>query len=88
MFSFTSIKDYHQFLAFNADGCTVAVNAYLTAIKQNQHLNAYLEVFEEDALQQALALDEKRKQGKPLGKLHGVIVAIKDVLCYKGHKVT
>jgi aspartyl-tRNA(Asn)/glutamyl-tRNA(Gln) amidotransferase subunit A len=88
LFSFTSIKDYHQFLAFNADGCTVAVNAYLTAIKQNQHLNAYLEVFEEDALQQALALDEKRKQGKPLGKLHGVIVAIKDVLCYKGHKVT
>ena len=26
--------------------------------------------------------------GRPTGKLHGVIVGIKDVICYKGHKVT
>jgi len=88
LFSFTSIKTYQQFLAANANGCSIAVNSYVAAIKQKQHLNAYLEVFEADALQQALALDEKRKAGKPLGKLHGVIVAIKDVLCYKDHKVS
>jgi aspartyl-tRNA(Asn)/glutamyl-tRNA(Gln) amidotransferase subunit A len=88
LFSFTSIKAYQQFLATNANGCSIAVNSYLAAIKHKQHLNAYLEVFEADALQQALALDEKRKAGKPLGKLHGVIVAIKDVLCYKDHRVS
>ncbi len=33
-------------------------------------------------------LDEKRKSGAATGKLHGVVVAIKDVICYKGHKVT
>ncbi|MBS1580518.1 MAG: Asp-tRNA(Asn)/Glu-tRNA(Gln) amidotransferase subunit GatA [Bacteroidetes bacterium] len=88
MFSFTSIKNYHQFLAANTNGCVATVNNYLNIIKQKQHLNAFLEVFETDALQQAMLLDEKRKQGKPLGKLHGVIVAIKDVLCYKGHKVS
>jgi len=88
LFSFTSIKNYHQFLAANTNGCVATVNNYLNIIKQKQHLNAFLEVFETDALQQAMLLDEKRKQGKPLGKLHGVIVAIKDVLCYKGHKVS
>ncbi|MBS1627975.1 MAG: Asp-tRNA(Asn)/Glu-tRNA(Gln) amidotransferase subunit GatA [Bacteroidetes bacterium] len=88
MFSFTSIKNYQQFLTENPNGCVVAVKEYLKKIDQQQHLNAFLEVFETDALQQAILLDEKRKQGKPLGKLHGVIVAIKDVLCYKGHKVS
>ncbi|MEP7278197.1 MAG: Asp-tRNA(Asn)/Glu-tRNA(Gln) amidotransferase subunit GatA, partial [Bacteroidota bacterium] len=29
-----------------------------------------------------------RLAGKPVGKLHGVVVAIKDVICYKGHAVT
>lgn len=53
-----------------------------------KHLNAFVEVFAEEALQKARALDEKRKSGQPTGKLHGVVIGLKDVLCYKGHKVT
>ena len=87
MFAFTSIKEYHSFLASNPTGCTVAVKHYLTKIEENKHLNAYLEVFEADALQQAAQLDAERQAGKPLGKLHGVVIALKDVICYKGHKV-
>jgi aspartyl-tRNA(Asn)/glutamyl-tRNA(Gln) amidotransferase subunit A len=33
-------------------------------------------------------LDEERASGKSLRKLHGVIVGIKDVICYKDHPVT
>ena len=88
MFSFTNIKKYHQFLAENKDGCSIAVNQYLAEIKKQNHLNAFIEVFEKDALQQATNLDAERVSGKPIGKLHGVIVCIKDVICYKGHKVT
>jgi aspartyl-tRNA(Asn)/glutamyl-tRNA(Gln) amidotransferase subunit A len=88
LFSFSTIENYHVFLAENPNGCVVAVNHYLSKINENKHLNAFLEVFETDALQQASLLDEQRRQGKPLSKLHGVVVAIKDVLCYKGHKVS
>src|SRR6185436_14125838 len=41
-----------------------------------------------EAEEKARVLDQKRKQGQPPGKLHGVIIAIKDVLCYKDHRVT
>lgn len=88
MFSFSTIENYHVFLADNPDGCTITVNHYLAKIRENTHLNAFLEVFETEALQQAALLDEQRIDGKPLGKLHGVVIAIKDVLCYKGHEVS
>ncbi len=39
-------------------------------------------------MQKARELDDKRKNGEPLKKLHGVVIAIKDVICYKDHKVT
>ena len=88
MFSFSTIENYHAFLGDNPEGCVIAVKHYLSRIREKKHLNAFLEVFEDEALQQASLSDEHRKQGKPLGKLHGVVVAIKDVLSYKGHKVS
>ena len=88
MFTFSSIKQYHQFLASTSNGCTQAVQHYLAKIEENKHLNAYLEVYAEEALAQAAQLDADRLAGKPLGKLHGVVCAIKDVICYKGHKVS
>jgi aspartyl-tRNA(Asn)/glutamyl-tRNA(Gln) amidotransferase subunit A len=68
--------------------CLQAVQFYLTQIKNNTHLNAFVDVYENEAIQQASLLDEKIKQGLPLGKLHGVVIALKDVICYKNHKVT
>ncbi len=88
MFSFTTIKDYQNNLLHSKTTCLQAVQYYLSVIENKKHLNAFLEVFTDDALTQAKLLDEKRKSGKPLGKLHGVIVSIKDVIAYKGHKAT
>lgn len=65
-----------------------AVEFYLQQIEAKKHLNAYVDVYAEEALQKAKELDEKRKSGEPLKKLHGVVIGIKDVICYKGHKVT
>jgi aspartyl/glutamyl-tRNA(Asn/Gln) amidotransferase, A subunit len=86
--SFSTIKNYHQYLATHEDGCVQAVNYYLSKIEEKKHLNAFLEVYAADALQRAMQLDEERKNGKAQGKLHGVIVALKDVICYKGHNVS
>ncbi len=64
------------------------INDYLNAIQQNQHVNAYIEYWPEEAISRARALDEKRLRGENLGKLHGVVLSIKDVICYKDHLVT
>ena len=88
MFSFSSIKNYHTFLANNPDGCSIGVKHYLSSIEKNKHLNSFVEVFAEEALQKAKLLDEKRKSGKQLGKLHGVIIALKDIISYKDHKLS
>ena len=45
-------------------------------------------MFAEEAIERAKELDQKRKSGKPIGRLHGVVVGIKDVICYKGHTVS
>jgi len=68
--------------------CVEAVEFFLQQAEASKRLNAFVEVFAEEALQKARALDEKRAAGHPIGKLHGVVIGIKDVLCYKGHKVT
>lgn len=88
MFSFSLIKNYHDFLNENIDGCKTSVTHYLKKIDENKKLNAFIEVYAEEALQKAAELDAKRNTGKAIGKLHGVIVAIKDVFCYKDHKTT
>ena len=88
MFSFQSIHKYHSFLQKNEHGCRIAVNHYLLEIEKKKQLNSFLEVFTEEAIQRAKELDEKRKSGKPLGKLHGVVVGLKDIICYKGHIVS
>lgn len=86
--TFNNISSYHQHLQNNSNGCVEAVHFYLSQIEKYKHLNAFVEVFTESALERAKKLDEERKAGKQIGKLHGVIVSIKDVICYKGHKVT
>ncbi len=63
------------------------VNNYLSQIERHKHLNAFLEVFTDDAINQATIVDEKIKAGKA-GKLHGMVIGLKDVICYKGHKIT
>ena len=88
MFRFHTIKDYHIALIAEQVTCIQAVDFYLDQINQHQNLNAFLEVFSEEAKQRAKALDAARIKGVPLGKLHGVVVGIKDVLCYKDHQVS
>jgi len=73
-----------------ADGSTTmeaVTRHYLKTIQEKSDLNAFLEVFEEDALQQSIAIDQKWKGGK-VGKLAGMVIGLKDNLCYKGHQVS
>lgn len=88
MFEFSSIDKYHLRLREGSTTCVQAVEHFLQAIKNKQHLNAFLEVYAEEALQKAKKLDKRREEGQSLKRLHGVVIAIKDVLCYKDHKIS
>lgn len=63
------------------------VKGYLSKIASNAHLNAFNEVFEKEALICAKQVDLRIKQGTA-GKLAGMVIAIKDNISYKGHKVS
>ena len=69
------------------DTVTDVLEGYLTAIKSNEHLNAFLEVFEDSARKQAQIIDQKVKDGSA-GRLAGMVIGLKDNLCFKDHKVS
>lgn len=68
--------------------CVDAVQYFLSRIETNHHLNAYTSVYAEEAQATARRLDERRAAGYAPGPLHGLVIGIKDVLCYKDHPVT
>ena len=88
MFEFSSIQQYHADLTEEKTSCLQAVEYYLQQIQAKKHLNAFTEVYAEEALQKARALDTERKSGHAPGKLHGVIIGLKDVICYKDHRLS
>lgn len=63
------------------------VNNYLKKIEESRHLNIFVNVFSDSARAKAIAVDEKIKTGKA-GKLAGMVIAIKDNICYKDHPVS
>ena len=63
------------------------VEQYLSKIEENKALNAFIEVFNESVRANAIAVDKKIVAGTA-GKLAGVVVGIKDNICYKNHHVS
>ncbi|HMT73703.1 MAG TPA: Asp-tRNA(Asn)/Glu-tRNA(Gln) amidotransferase subunit GatA [Chitinophagaceae bacterium] len=88
MFQYSSIEQYHAQLKEGSVTCLQAVQYYLDRINATKHLNAFIEVYADEALQKAALLDSERTAGKPGGKLHGVIIGLKDVICYKNHCIS
>ncbi len=67
---------------------TIAL-AYLQRLRETEpRVQAFLTVDDADVLAQAKAIDARRRRGEPLGRLAGVPVALKDVLCVKGQRTT
>lgn len=85
---------HHSITAFQADlkagsiSCAHVVDYYLGEIDCTARLNAFVEVYCDEARSQALALDDKLASGKPVGRLCGVVIGLKDVICHQDHLVT
>jgi aspartyl-tRNA(Asn)/glutamyl-tRNA(Gln) amidotransferase subunit A len=63
------------------------VELYLQRIEARPELNAFLEVFTDSAKEQAKRVDQKIRDGKA-GRLAGMVIGLKDNLCFKGHMVS
>jgi aspartyl-tRNA(Asn)/glutamyl-tRNA(Gln) amidotransferase subunit A len=85
--SYSSLSEIRSDIASGEATVEKLVIGYLNNISANAHLNAFNEVFEDEALGCAKKVDERLKSDSA-GKLAGMVIAIKDNICYKGHKVS
>ncbi len=63
---------------------TDKVNEYLGAIEAKKDLNAFLDVYADEALARAAEVESKMAAGTA-GPLAGMVIGLKDVLAHKGH---
>lgn len=87
------LKKYHSLAEVRADINTGNITLpqltqyYLDRIEEHKDLNAFIEVFADEAKARAIEVEQKMKAGKA-GKLAGMVISIKDMICYKNHKVS
>ncbi len=67
--------------------CESIVEEHLGRIRAGADLNAFLDVYDADALARARGVDGRVAAGTA-GPLAGMVVAVKDVICVKGRRVT
>lgn len=87
MYTFTTIRQLQSDLSAGKTSCQQLVAESINAIEEKKQLNAFLEVFNDSAIAQAKLVDDKIAS-KTAGRLAGVIIGLKDNICYKGHKVS
>lgn len=81
-----SLTEIKSLISANQITVVEITNYYLNKIQQSK-TNAFIEVFKDEALKNAVEIDKKIKNNS-CGALAGMIIGIKDNICYQNHKVT
>lgn len=84
MKTYATFREIRNDLERGSITCTDLVNHYLGNIRRKEHLNAFLSVYDQEALARAAEIDKKISQGSA-GRLAGLVVGIKDVISFEGH---
>lgn len=87
MIPIRSFVKVQEALKEGSTSCVDITKGYLKRISDYESLNIFIEVYTDEALERAKNIDHKIKVGSA-GKLAGMVVGIKDNLCYKNHKVS
>ena len=78
----TKATDWLKQLESGACTSTEITQLYLDQIEcHDSTIQAFLQVNRDAALQQAGNIDQRRQAGQPVGRLAGLPVAVKDILC-------
>jgi aspartyl-tRNA(Asn)/glutamyl-tRNA(Gln) amidotransferase subunit A len=78
----------HAFRSHHLTSENVTARCLETVAERNPELNAFIEVFTDEALQQARDADAEMARGRYRGPLHGVPVALKDLIDVAGRRTT
>lgn len=84
MTKYNSFKAVKQAIYSGETNCLSLVKHYLEQIEVNKNLNVFLEVYANEAIEQAENVDQKIKNGTA-GRLAGMVIGLKDVLAYENH---
>lgn len=82
-----SLAEVRKAISEGKTSVTELTRGYLQRIEERKSLNAFLEVFADEALERSKEIDLKLKENRA-GKLAGMVIGIKDNLSYQGHKVS
>jgi aspartyl-tRNA(Asn)/glutamyl-tRNA(Gln) amidotransferase subunit A len=86
---YASLADIQAALRKGETTCRAVVEYYLSQIEKTRHLNAYVEVWADEALAKADILDAHLGEAPTkMGRLCGAVISLKDNICYAGHQVT
>lgn len=86
MKEFRDLNEVQTSIKNGTTSCIQLVEHCLARIREKAHLNAFLEVYEEEAKQRAREIDEKFSSGTQK-RLAGLVIGLKDNICYQHHKV-
>jgi aspartyl-tRNA(Asn)/glutamyl-tRNA(Gln) amidotransferase subunit A len=85
---FSTYRQLQSAIETAATSTLAIVDYYLEQIEATRDLNIYVEVWADEARAAAKEQDERRAKGEQLGRLAGMVISIKDVICYENHQVT
>ncbi|MFN4256081.1 MAG: Asp-tRNA(Asn)/Glu-tRNA(Gln) amidotransferase subunit GatA [Saprospiraceae bacterium] len=89
MSKFASIAHIQAAIRAGETTCREVVEYYLSQIDKSLNLNAYVEVWADEARARADEQDALfRENPGAVGRLFGAVVSLKDNICYAGHQVT
>jgi aspartyl-tRNA(Asn)/glutamyl-tRNA(Gln) amidotransferase subunit A len=83
---YTSLRKIQDDFKRGIITCKELTEFYLKNIEEQSELNVFLEVYKDEALLKAEEVDQKLKDGTA-GKLAGMVIGLKDVLCHKDHSL-
>jgi len=87
MLLYRSLHEIREALNRQEFDLPLLIASYLERIEERKNLNAFVEVFDQEALDSARLIQDKMTRGKA-GKLAGMVIGLKDNICYKGHGVS
>ena len=87
MSHYSNLQNLQKNFSKGTISCLDVVNNFIEKIEKKKNLNVFLEVFSKEAIDLAKKIDKKIKNNSA-GKLAGLVIGIKDNICYKDHFVT
>ena len=84
MNAYRSLNSIQHAIKAKEISCLGLTQSYIKNIDSNKNLNAFVEVFTDEAIQRAKQIDKKIRNGTA-GKLAGMVIGIKDNSVFYNH---